>query len=66
MSYAAHPWLLLPLQARLASLARGFADGTAPIPQRYWRLSRWWNFWGVIAAALPLATVYFMVYKGAA
>jgi uncharacterized membrane protein len=58
--------LLVPLQTRLARLARGFASENAPIPQDYWRLSRWWNFWGVIATALPLAVVYFMVFKGAA
>jgi uncharacterized membrane protein len=58
--------VLVPLQAKLARLARGFAGGTAPIPPVYWRLSRWWNFWGVIATALPLAVLYFMVFKGAA
>lgn len=58
--------VLVPLQARLARLARGFGDGRAPIPQEYWRLCRRWNFWGVLATLLPLAVLYFMVFKGAA
>jgi uncharacterized membrane protein len=57
---------LLPMQARLARLARGFADGSSPIPPQYWRLCRWWNFWGAIATLLPVAVIYFMVFKGAA
>jgi uncharacterized membrane protein len=82
MSYAANPWLawgmalfvasgviwiaaLIPLQAKLARLARGFAAG-GQIPQQYWRLSRYWNFWGVLAILLPLAVVYLMVFKGVA
>ena len=58
--------LLVPLQARLGRLARGFADGHTPIPDEYWRLCRSWNLWGLLATLLPLSVVYFMVFKGAA
>jgi hypothetical protein len=51
--------------AKLARLARGFANG-GTIPQQYWRLSHYWNFWGVLAILLPLAVVYLMVFKGVA
>lgn len=57
-------WLaiLIPVQARQARMARAFAAG-ADIPAAYWRLCRWWNIWGTLATALPLAAVYWMVYK---
>lgn len=58
--------LLVPLQVRLARLARQFANGSRPIPDEYWKLCRAWNFWGGIATALPLSVIYFMVFKGAA
>lgn len=57
--------LLVPLQARLARLSRGFADGQ-PVPAEYWRLCRQWNFWGIVATLLPVSVLYFMVFKGAA
>ena len=56
--------ILVPVQARLARLARGFSAG-GPIPAQYWRLCRVWNFWGLIATLLPLSVIYFMVFKGA-
>lgn len=58
--------VLVPLQVRLARLAREFADGSRQIPGEYWKLCRTWNFWGVIATVMPLSVVYFMVFKGAA
>lgn len=57
--------LLVPLQARLARLARAFAGG-GPVPAEYWRLCRLWNFWGVVATLLPVSVLYFMVFKAAA
>lgn len=56
--------MLLPLQAKLARLARGFGAGQA-IPDEYWRLCRAWNFWGLVATLLPVSVIYFMVFKGA-
>jgi uncharacterized membrane protein len=57
-------WLfvLIPIQITQARQARAFAAG-GPIPERYWRLSRRWLFWGIIATALPLANLYLMVFK---
>jgi uncharacterized membrane protein len=57
--------ILIPVQIRQEHLARTFAAG-APIPEDYWRLCRAWYLSGVIATVLPLAVVYFMVFKGAA
>jgi uncharacterized membrane protein len=57
-------WLavLIPVQVLQARLARSFADGGV-IPERYWTLARIWNVFGTIAVVLPLANLYFMVFK---
>lgn len=57
--------ILIPLQARLARLAREFAEDRA-IPAQYWRLCRQWNICGAVATLLPVAALYFMVFKNAA
>lgn len=54
--------ILIPLQIRLACLARGFAGG-GPIPDEYWRLNRVWLWVGILATVLPAANLYFMVFK---
>jgi uncharacterized membrane protein len=54
--------VLIPLQTKLARLAREFATATA-IPERYWRLERLWGLFGAVATALPLANVVVMVFK---
>ncbi len=57
-------WLLalIPIEVMQERLARSFRDGTT-IPDRYWRLSRLWTIFGVIATALPLINIYLMVFK---
>ena len=57
-------WLtiLIPIQVMQSRLARTFRDGDA-IPDRYWRLSRLWAVFGSVATILPLANLYFMVFK---
>ena len=37
------------------------ADQT--IPARYWRLSRVWNVFGLIATVLPVINLYLMVFR---
>ena len=54
--------ILIPIQIIQARMARGFAGGEA-IPERYWRLGRQWAIWGTVATLLPLANLYFMVFK---
>jgi uncharacterized membrane protein len=54
--------VLIPVQVLQARLARSFAGGGA-IPERYWTLARIWNVFGTIAVLLPLANLYFMVFK---
>ena len=54
--------LLIPVQRKQCSLARRFAHG-GPIPPLYWRLERIWLTGGVIALLLPLANLYWMVFK---
>ncbi len=53
---------LIPIEVMQARLARGFRDG-GTIPQRYWRLSTLWAIFGAVATLLPLANLYFMIFK---
>lgn len=57
-------WLavLIPVEVMQARLARQFRDASA-IPDSYWRLSTIWAVFGAIAILLPLANIYFMVFK---
>jgi uncharacterized membrane protein len=53
---------LIPIEVMQARLARHFAAELV-IPERYWRLSALWSIFGAIATLLPLANLYFMVFK---
>lgn len=54
--------ILIPIQIKQAKMARKFSlDGY--IPDLYWKLSRWWLVFGTIATILPLANIYWMVFK---
>jgi uncharacterized membrane protein len=50
------------VQVRQAWLAREFANG-GDIPEAYWRLGRLWFRVALVAVALALANLYFMVIK---
>ena len=54
--------VLIPIQVKQARLAHGFAAG-GTISPAYWGLNRRWYFWGVIAIIVPLANLYFMIFK---
>jgi uncharacterized membrane protein len=56
-------WLvaLVPLQIKQARMARAFP--TEGIPERYWKLGRWWMGFGLVATLLPLVNLYLMVAK---
>jgi uncharacterized membrane protein len=54
--------VLIPTQMAQAREARIFASGD-PIPESYWRHGRRWAIWGAIATIVPLANLYFMVFK---
>ena len=56
--------VLIPIQVMQARLARRFAS-EATIPDRYWRLTTLWSVFGAIATVLPLANLYFMIFKPA-
>jgi uncharacterized membrane protein len=57
-------WLvvLLPIQIRQARQARGFVAGSA-IPEAYFRDTRSWLLWGIVATVPLVAAVTFMVWK---
>lgn len=54
--------VLIPVQIMQAKIARRFADG-GDIPEKYWMLGRLWNFFGILATIIPLANLYWMVFK---
>lgn len=54
--------VLIPVQTKLARIARTFADG-GTIPETYWRLEKLWGLFGGIATVLPLANIAIMVFK---
>jgi uncharacterized membrane protein len=54
--------VLIPTQMAQARAARAFVQGGA-IPRSYWRQSRRWMIWGIIATIVPLANLYIMVFK---
>jgi len=54
--------VLIPTQIVQARLARAFAaDHT--VPESYWRYSRRWYIWGTVATVVPIANLYFMIFK---
>ena len=53
---------LIPIQVLQARVARQFRNADS-IPERYWRLARLWAVFGAIATVLPLANLYFMIFK---
>ncbi len=55
-------FVLLPVQAKQALMARDFSESIA-IPKTYWRLGRIWITFGILAIILPLTNLYFMVFK---
>ena len=57
-------WLLvlLPIQIRQARLARGFVAGSV-IPEAYFRDTRSWLAWGIVATVPLVAAIAFMTLK---
>lgn len=53
---------LIPIEVMQARMAKRFSM-EAVIPARYWRLSTLWFAFGALATLLPLANLYFMVFK---
>jgi uncharacterized membrane protein len=56
--------VLIPVQIKQAKMASEFAI-SGIIPEHYWRLCTTWNIFGTIATLLPLANLYWMVFKPA-
>ena len=54
--------VLIPVQIMQAKLAHRFANG-GNIPERYWMLGRLWIIFGTLATVIPLANLYWMVFK---
>ena len=56
---------LAPLQRQIRALAASAAHGGAFDYVAYHRLSRQWDFWGLVATATPLLGLALMVLKPA-
>ncbi|CAC9950727.1 integral membrane protein-like protein [Bathymodiolus heckerae thiotrophic gill symbiont] len=54
--------ILLPVQIKQARIAKQFSE-EEPIPKQYWKLGKLWIVFGVLATLLPLANLYWMVFK---
>jgi uncharacterized membrane protein len=54
--------VLIPVQIKQAKIAQVF-NITGVIPQSYWTLCNTWNIFGLLATLIPLANLYFMVFK---
>ena len=54
--------VLIPVQIAQARMARQFAV-SGVIPPRYWALGRIWLWAGILATLIPLANLYWMVFK---
>ena len=54
--------VLIPVQWKQAQLAKQFGHGGI-IPAEYWKLGRIWIVVGMVATLLPLANLYWMVFK---
>lgn len=54
--------ILIPIQIKQAKMAKIFAN-TGVIPDQYWKLCAAWNIFGIIATLLPMANLYWMVFK---
>lgn len=52
-----------PLQRQLRNLAAHSAGGAAWDAERYGRLSRRWEWWGIVATLTPLGALVLMVFK---
>jgi hypothetical protein len=53
---------LIPIEVMQARLARRFAPEPG-VTERYWRLSMLRLVFGAVATLVPLANLYFMVFK---
>ena len=54
---------IAPLQRRLLTLTAAGVSSQGWDAAAYRRLSRRWEFWGVVAILTPLAALFLMVYK---
>lgn len=54
--------ILIPIQIILHQLANHFKNNKS-IPKQYWMYEKIWMLFGIIATALPLMNLYWMVFK---
>lgn len=62
--FAGACWLpVVWLQLRLRDMAVAARDSEQPLPERYWRYARWWEWLGYPAFSAMVVVFYLMVAK---
>ncbi len=62
--FAGACWLpVVWMQIEMRDMARHALETRAPLPERYWRLDRWWIILGSLAFPALLVVFYLMVAK---
>lgn len=62
--FAGACWLpVVAIQIAMRNMAIAALETGKPLPQRYWRLERWWTVLGSLAFPALLLVFYLMVFK---
>ena len=62
--FAGACWLpVVWMQIKMRDMARAALDSGSRLPERYWRMDRWWIILGVLAFLAIVVVFYLMVMK---
>lgn len=51
------------MQMRMRDMAKAALETGTPLPERYWRMDRWWITLGSLAFPAIIIVFYLMVFK---
>ncbi|MEM9013661.1 MAG: DUF2269 domain-containing protein [Pseudomonadota bacterium] len=62
--FAGACWLpVVWIQIKMRNIAKRAYEAGAPLPERYWKMDRWWIILGSLAFPAVVIIFYLMVYK---
>ena len=62
--FAGACWLpVVWMQIKMRDMAKNALETGAPLPERYWRMNRWWFILGSLAFPAIVVVFYLMVFK---
>lgn len=62
--FAGACWVpVVVMQMRMRDMAKAALETGAPLPERYWRMDRWWITLGSLAFPAIIVVFYLMVFK---